>query len=288
MGEKENKKDLKLDDNSDSIEMPYNLDNSPIKKITELQPGCFIELTVPFRPDYKIDPPLWEHHITDEEELAEYYQEEEARLPTHPANTAYLVTKIDYENKSLFITKAPLFSTAYEIDRTYMKHIISLPYRRVGRADFRSGGSFHGYTKMIGDYATEDLERSLQGRLPEHCEAPLRHKAMAQVDMIMADVERIFDVKRVDGQIFQLSLKVKESMAPSMLGPIYFNFIMSTVKRLMPPQVMIKVNELYKMYRLQPCLDNPEEDELLVILAVDFTLKDDYHYIGIEGFKWPI
>jgi hypothetical protein len=104
----------------------------------------------------------------------------------------------------------------------------------------------------------------------------------------MADVERIFDVKRVDGQIFQLSLKVKESMAPSMLGPIYFNFIMSTVKRLMPPQVMIKVNELYKMYRLQPCLDNPEEDELLVILAVDFTLKDDYHYIGIEGFKWPI
>lgn len=286
MGELPNNKD----NNPNTSVRLYDLDNSPIKNIRELMVGHFIELTVPFKPVRKIKPPSYEDDVNedDAEELAAYYKEMEDDIPTYPAYTVYKVESIELNFQKIYISSAPLFSSSDFIDKPYFDKIIILPARRIGRGNFRSRGYYLGHTYTIGEHATEDLGGRLRNILPQYHDSPLRYKAIAQVDMIMADVERIFDVKQIPGQIFELSLVVKEDLAPSMLGPIYFNFMLNTVRRLMPPQVMVNLNEVYKLYRIQPDRNDPEEDELLVTLAVDFELKEDYHYCGIDGFDWTI
>ena len=280
-----------VDNNPDFIEMPGNEDDLPIKKIRELRPGFFIEVGIPFKPIRKIQMPVWDPDFdtTDSEEVAAYIKKEIDEIPTYPAYSVYKVIEVKHDTISVSV--APLFAGSDVMDKSFFNHIIILPMRRVGRADFRSRGYFYGHTKSIGDYASEDLDPHLKNLNHLYHDGPLRHKAMAQVDMIMADVERIFNVRALPAQLFQISLKIKDrpdGVGMHVLGTIYYNFILSIIRRLMLPQVMVNMNELFRAYRIQPDPLDPEEDELLVTIAVDFTLKEDYYYIGVEGFEWPI
>ena len=294
MGEKINNEksdNFKMENIYSLRDYPSNLSNLIIENIDELMEGCFIELTVSFKPSYKINPPSWydDGDVNDKEELENYYKNKEARIPTYPAYTVYRVNKIDKDRNVLFISKAPLFADSYELDESYFKYVISLPYGRIGRADFRGNGYFYGPTKTIGDYATEDLDSILTGMLQEYRDKYLRHKAMAQVDMIMADIERVFNVRNLPGQIFEISLVYKDKDFPAVVSStIYSRLILRVIQKLVPTQVMVNMNVLYRLFRIQPDPNEDGEDQSLIIIAIDFTLKDDYHYSGVSSFDWPI
>lgn len=273
-------------------EMPVNDDDKPIKQIGDLMIGHFFELQVPFKTKPKIRPSPDEielYDLDDPEEMAIYIKQMEDEAPVYKAGTVYKVVDIDMATGTVYAASEPLYADRNEMNKSYIKEMIVLPLRRVGRANFRDRGSFYGPTKTIGDYATDDLQSRLGNFMLEYWDDPLRHKAQAQVDMIMADLERIFYVKALPAQIFELSMVVENHKVPlSLYGDIYKKFMLNTIKRLMPPEVMIQCNDLYSGYRMQPDRNNDEYDEVLVTLAVDFTLKPDYHYVGVKGFNWPI
>lgn len=188
--------------------------------------------------------------------------------------STFKVMEIDHQNKIAKLRVGGSYRTV-EVTSAQLKGAVILPRYRAANyyRDRERGGWF------VLRMGTEDISMSLSNMNPSYQIEKYREKAGYQIWMIVDKLKHIFDLEYKPGQTFAIKIPVNlegiletEKVIRSII-----DFGYGIIVKSVPPKAMVKATLLHVYLK-----DN------VLILTIDFKLKQDYDVVGIPliEFDW--